>query len=156
MATKRAIPMPNLANFTPAQREYLEWVRKTHPAVFSAALRKAGVAPSGLGDFDWGGMFSSIASGIKEVAPSLIQARQQIKLLDIQTKRAKAGQPPISAEEYARYATPAVEYSAELPYGSAPTAVIPRVGGMTTEKLMIYGGVALAIGAVLYFVMRKR
>ena len=99
-------------------------------------------------------MFSSIVKGVQEAAPSLIQARQQLKLLDIQAKRAKAGLQPMSAEEYARYATPSTEASIEA--GGRPITVIPRLGGMTVEKMLIYGGVAIGLGALLFFTLRKR
>lgn len=154
MATKRAIQIPNLSQFPPAQRQYLEWLRKTYPQVFSAAIRRAGIEPTGLGDIDWSGMFSSIVKGVQDVAPSLIQARQQIKLLDIQAKRAKQGLSPMSPEEYALYATPATGASVEA--GGQPIHVIPRVGGITAEKWIIYGGVALGVGALIWLLARKR
>lgn len=153
MQTQRVMPSLKMENFTAPQRDYLTWLRKTHPAVYAAAIKRVGIAPAGLAAMDWGGMFSSIVQGVKDVAPGLIQARQQLKLLDIQAKRAKLGQAPMSAEEYAAYATPATGASYET--GTAIN-VMPRIGGMTVEKLLIYGGVALGLSAVLFFVLRKR
>ena len=143
-------PVPG---FTKPQNQFMHWLYVNHPQLYSVGIQTAknyarNITMRGLG-FDWssiGDMFSKVVDTVKGAAPGILQIQQQKKLLDLQIAKAKAGQAPLTAAQYAAYATPAVAASAEAqgqpvnvqPYGHARA----KTSGLcSVDRRGLYGAV---------------
>lgn len=131
---------------TTANREaFLIWLKKTHPSVYAAAMQKVGMA--GLGQaapatVTTPSVWDKIISTVQQVLPVYVTSRAQKAVLDAQLTRAKMGQPPLDTSQYAptvRVETPGVEKAA---------------AGVQTY--LMWGGLALAAAAGIFFLMPRR
>lgn len=122
-----------------AQQEYIQYVKTKFPAVYSAAISKV---KNEMGDFDWGGMFSSFSKAVSEVAPQILQLKQQRDMLKLQTERAKKGQPPIDTGSYSA----PVSYE----YGKGAYDVETKIAGIPLKWLLLGGA-----GLLVVFMLRK-
>ena len=144
-------PVPGL---TKAENQFMHWLYVNSPKLYQVGINAAkrainDASMNGLG-VDWGGIFTSITNTVKEAAPALLQLKQQKDLLKLQIERAKKSQPPITAEDYAAYATPAVSASVEAQGKTAlPVNVQPVILGMPASKLMSYVAFGVA-GFMVY------
>ena len=146
-------PVPG---FTKPQNQFMHWLYVNHPQLYSVGIQTAknyarNITMRGLG-FDWssiGDMFSKVVDTVKGAAPGILQIQQQKKLLDLQIAKAKAGQAPLTAAQYAAYATPAVAASAEAQ--GQPVNVQPYVLGMPAQKLAGYAVLTVAGFMALYW-----
>lgn len=124
------------------EQSYVDYVKQKYPAVYKAAIDR--MQMDGLG-FDWSGMFQNFTSAVSQVAPQILQLKQQRDLLKVQTDRAKKGLPPIQD---------ASSYNVPLPYeaGQGAYNVESRFMGMPVKYLLI-GGAVLALA---FFALRRR
>lgn len=147
------------SGFTVAQQGFIDFLKKSHPRLYRVAMQKAAKVVgaqslSGMGDIDWGNLFTNITDAVSKAAPAVLQLKQQKDLMKVQLQRAKAGQPPIDPGTYAQYATPSTAVSAEAPYSGFN--VQTYAGGLPMSKILTFGGIALAGIAALYFLTKKR
>lgn len=98
-------------------------------------------APSVAPATSAGSVWSSIASGVKDLAPVLTQAYRERMILKAQLARAQQGLPPFEASQY-----------------SPPLRVDTTIGASSgTQKTMLALGVgALALGAVWLLAGKRR
>lgn len=71
------------------QQKFLQWVKRNHPALYSAAISRAGTL---TGWFDW---FGDVTDALKDIAPDYLKFKAQEQMLDIQMERARQGQEPL-------------------------------------------------------------
>lgn len=129
---------------------HIEWFRKNEPFLFRVAQHIHALNTRQVG-FDWGGLFTSIATTVKDVAPAVAQVYTQKKVIDAQVARAKAGLPPLETEQI----SPTVKVEAALSPESeaaakqiAIDATRQGVLDFTSQMKPIFFG-ALALGAFL-------
>lgn len=123
-----------------AQQEYVKFVQSKYPKVYKAAIEKV---RGDMGDFDWSGMFGSFTKAVSDVAPQILQLKQQRDMLKLQTERAKRGQPPIDTQSY----------TAPLPYEATRDgafSVDTTVAGIPLKWLLLGGA-----GLLVVFMLRK-
>jgi hypothetical protein len=137
-----------------SKKQFVAWVKKHHPKLYRKALAKTGQANMGAVDVNappaqkestW---LDTITSTIKQLAPSVLQFQQQKKLMDMQLKRAEAGLPPASVDQY----TPVLRVQTDL---APETRKAVMATGMEISKPIIYGGLGL-LGLFLYLQSKKR
>ncbi len=132
-------------NTAGSRQAFMVWLKKTHPPVYAAAMRNVGMA--GLGQatpatVETPSVWDKIVSTVQQVLPVYVTSRAQKAVLDAQLTRAKMGQPPLDTSQYAptvRVETPGVEKAASK-----------------VQTYLIWGGVALAGVAGLFFLMPRR
>jgi len=123
-----------------SQQEFLRWVSKEYPALseqlknridgdLALAASDATQKPKGIWD--------SIVSGIKDLAPQYLQFKNQKKIMSMQLKRAEQGLPPLNVEQL------------------APTVRV-QAGLSPDLKRFIFPIVALIGATGLYLVLRKK
>lgn len=129
---------------------HIEWFRKNEPFLFRVAQHIHAMNTRQVG-FDWGGLFTSIATTVKDVAPAVAQVYTQKKVIDAQLARAKAGLPPLETTQI----SPTVKVEAALSPESeaaakqiAIDATRQGVLDFTTQMKPLFFG-ALALGALL-------
>lgn len=130
--------------------QHIEWFRKNEPFLFRVAQHIHAMNTRQVG-FDWGGLFNSIATTVKDVAPAVAQVYTQKKVIDAQLARAKAGLPPLETTQI----SPTVKVEAALSPESeaaakqiAIDATRQGVLDFTSQMKPIFFG-ALALGALL-------
>ena len=137
-----------------AKKRFVNWIKQHEPFIYRVARKRAllqqGNALAGLGVIDWGTMFSSVVNTVKDVAPSILQARQQKKIMDMQMKRAEQGLPPANVEDY----TPAIKISPQITPETeqAINRVAAQSVGSGLQKLIL--PIGLGVGALLF--LKKR
>lgn len=122
-----------------AQAQYIDMVRRDYPQVYSAAIRQVKEETGETLGVDWSGMFSSFTDAVKNVAPQLLQLKQQRDLLKAQTERAKKGLPPIA--DTASYN---VSLPVEATQGYGAYNVETRIAGIPLKYLLL-GGAAILV-----------
>jgi hypothetical protein len=135
--------------------QHIDWFRRNEPFLFRVAQYVHSLNSNQLG-FDWGGLFTSIATTVKDVAPAVAQVYTQKKVIDAQLARAKAGLPPLETSQI----SPTVKVEAALSPESeaaakqiALDATRQGVLDFTSQMKPIFFG-ALALGA--FFLLSKR
>lgn len=130
--------------------QHIEWFRKNEPFLFRVAQHIHALNTRQVG-FDWGGLFTSIATTVKDVAPAVAQVYTQKKVIDAQVARAKAGLPPLETAQI----SPTVKVEAALSPESeaaakqiAIDATRQGVLDFTSQMKPLFFG-ALALGAFL-------
>jgi hypothetical protein len=91
-------------------REFLTWLKKNDPFLFEVTMRRHKEQSKGdrqlgflgidFSSFDIGSILKTAASVVKDVAPTVIQSKQQYDLLKAQVKRAETGLPPLDVNAY--------------------------------------------------------
>lgn len=124
------------------QQKFLEWVKSYSPALYAAAIARAGTL---TGWFDW---FGDFTGALVDLAPAYLGFKGQKEMLDIQMDRAREGQPPLPQEIYQPGYTP--------PVGTRPppvTTVTRPTTGINWQQMMpwLLGG-----GVLLGFMMMRR
>lgn len=135
-----------------AAKKFLEWVKATHPRLYAAAEKKAGVTNGGGGlaavetkTKDSGGALDRLLTTITSIAPQYLSYRAQQDVLDVQLDRMRQGLPPLSATQYA----PGVQVSVD------PSMYAPQFEAL--KPWLLYGGLALAgVFVVSQFSKRRR
>jgi hypothetical protein len=124
------------------RQKFLEWLKKKQPQVYAAAMRRAGlgVMSADTNPVASPSIWDSIVGGIKDVLPTIVQARAQQKIFDAQMKRATQGLPPLQTAEYA----PTVRVQA----GVSP--------GITDTLKQMAIPLAVAGAGFLFFMMKKK
>ncbi len=121
--------------FSKSQKEFLSWLRRSNPAVYAGAKRRADAA-MGLGAADTSiNWWDSFISGAKELVPVIVQARSQKNILDVQLRRAEQGLSPLNTSQI------------------APTVQVQAGISPELKRLLIP---ALGIGAALLFYMMSK
>lgn len=131
----------------------MEWLQKNDPFIFEVVKKRADLdSGTGLGALDWGSLFTSAVDTIKNLAPAVISAQGQKKLLDVQIERAKQNLPPLDTSNY----MPTVKIAADITPENEEAALRVAQQTINTQvqgmKPYFFGGLALA--AFLFF--RKR
>ena len=131
---------------------FLQWLQDKDPFLFEVIKKRADISSGGLGvTLDWGSLFTTAVNTIKDIAPSVIAAQGQKKILDLQIERAKNNLPPLDASNY----MPTVKVAAEITPENEAAAI--RIAQQTAndaaQKMKPYFLVALAAGA--YFLIKK-
>lgn len=102
-----------------SQREFIEWVRRNDPFLYGVGQKVYDMTEAGteLGFINIGGLFRSIGTAATHlgktaanIAPKILQYRQQKRVMDMQIKRAEQGLPPANVQDY----TPAVKIAPEI------------------------------------------
>lgn len=158
-----------------AQVTYLKWLNIAHPEIFSKVMARLSVGGiDQLGELGWinfviqaVAMAGSAVMQKKQIDKQVALAKQQIAasdrqatadreaqtklaLLEVNTKRAQAGLPPVDI-------TGKVIGAATLP---TPNALAPYVGGPTDTLIpgvpnyVTYGGAGLALVGLLWALRR--
>lgn len=91
-----------------AGRAFIDWLKKNDPFLFEVAMaRHAKQTAQGrqlgfidFGNFDIGALLKTTLDTVKDVAPQVIQAKQQYDLVKAQIKRAETGLPPLDVQAY--------------------------------------------------------
>jgi len=79
------------------QKKFVGWLVKNHPKVARAATR-AVERDALMGDL--GSFIDAFTSAIEKVAPALISADQQRRIMKMQVDRARQGLAPLEASQY--------------------------------------------------------
>lgn len=129
---------------------FLQWLQDNDPFIFEVVKKRAGI-DGGLG-LDWGGLFTTAVNTIKDIAPAVISAQGQKKILDLQIERARQNLPPLDTTNY----MPTVKIAADITPENEAAAV--RIAQQTAndaaQKMKPYFLAALAAGA--YFMIKGR
>lgn len=128
-----------------AQQAYVDMVRTQYPDVYRQAMAMVKKDLSGLG-FDFTSMFSTFTNAVSQVAPQILQLKQQRDMLKIQTERAKKGLPPVENT---------AGYNVALPYETTQSGaynVEARFMGMPVKYLLIGGSILL----IALFALRRK
>ncbi len=73
---------------------FMEWMKTYEPQLYKATISKVG-----LGAADQDSWWQSFVGAAKEIIPTVISARSQKKLLDVQMRRAERGLAPLNVEQ---------------------------------------------------------
>lgn len=90
------------AVLTPAQQQFLVWLKRFNPRLFYAATKDAGQLPAGLGatattqTSPW----SSILNNLSTLGTTYLNFSNQQQILKTQLARAQQGLPPLNASQY--------------------------------------------------------
>lgn len=128
-----------------SKKQLVVWVKEKFPSLYQEALRKVNRRKrksggmGGIGDF-FGDMFSSI----KDLAPTVLQLKQQKALMKMQLKRAQQGLPPANVKDY----TPVLR--TQIDVGKDTRKAI----GNEMSKYIIPAGIGL--GALVLLLALKR
>lgn len=131
-----------------AQYQFVKWMQHHEPFLYKVGVRRAQLqrqhmsGVDGMGAIDWSGIFTNISDTIKNIAPTVLQAKQQKQIMDMQMKRAEQGLPPANVEDY----TPAIKIQPSFTPESEQA--ITRVAKATidsglTKTLYIVGGTVI-------------
>lgn len=92
-------------------RDFIEWLKASDPFLYAVSVRAqkykdaANQNMSGIFDIlksvDFGKFASTAIETVKDVAPKVIEFKQQKDLLDVQIKRAQQGLPALDTNQYA-------------------------------------------------------
>lgn len=126
-----------------AQAQYVDMVRRDYPQVYAAAIRQVKEETGETLGVDWSGMFDSFSNAVKNVAPQLLQLKQQRDLLKAQTDRAKRGLPPIVDTASYNVALPV-----EATQGYGAYNVETRIAGIPLKYILL-GGAAIFVAFML-------
>lgn len=130
--------------------QHIEWFRKNEPFLFRVAQHIHAMNTQQVG-FDWGGLFTSIATTVKDVAPAVAQVYTQKKVIDAQLARAKAGLPPLETSQISPTVKVEAALSPESEVAAKQIAIDATRQGVldfTSQMKPIFFG-ALALGALL-------
>lgn len=95
-----------------AQKNYINWLAKKDPYLLAVSIKRAtgkNVGKTQLGGLDgisdlWGAVkninFTNLTKTIADTAAKLATTKAQVQIINAQTKRAIAGQPPIDTAPY--------------------------------------------------------
>lgn len=138
-----------------SEAQFVEWLRRNDPFLFLVAQKRMELnSGSGLGAIDFGAIFTNVVNTIKDVAPSVIAAQGQKRILDLQIERARNNLPPLDTTNY----MPSVKIAAEITPENEAAAI--RIAQQTANdaaqkmKPYFFGGLALA--AYLFFKKGRR
>lgn len=127
-----------------SQAQFLTWLKKWNPSLYSATLERADQATLGfLGEEQ--SLWSKIVNGVSSLGTTYLALRNQKELLELNLERAKAGQPPLDAGATA----PVVRTQIDLPPDIM--AQLSQGAANTTNKILLYGG-----GGLLAFLLLKK
>jgi len=136
-----------MSNVEKNRKSFLQWTKKKFPKLYQRALLDV-QSKKGLGESDSNGFtdfFGNIFSSLKDLAPSVLQFKQQKSLMKMQLERAKQGLPPANVADY----TPTFKAQVDLA-PSTRRAVI--TGATDMMKPILIGGAALAA----FLILRKK
>lgn len=160
MQTQTAMPSGDL--LTPAQHQFLRWLRAFNPVAYrtmvAVANRSSGQrGMGGLGSW-WtaltgavGSIGSSVASAAKTVLPGLLQYEGQRRLMNLQIDRANQGLAPLNVSQLR---LPAMQV--QVSPSPQVTASIGRAVTAGTRKTWLYAAGAIVVIGGLWLVMRRR
>ncbi len=91
-----------------AGRAFIDWLKKNDPFLFEVAMKRhTEKTASGrqlgfidFANFNIGDLLKTTLDTVKNVAPQVIQAKQQYDLMKTQIKRAETGLPPLDVQAY--------------------------------------------------------
>lgn len=155
MTTPKVVPFKKTPAKAPvklspdaAKRAFVEWLKAKDPALYEMALRRVARAQKLNGFLD---IFTSVVSTVKDVAPKVVEMRNQSKILKAQIKAAQAGQPPLSIPY-----TPIV--NPDTPQGQAVIAsgvnygVTPGASAFNRNWLLM----GIPVLLVAFFLLRRK
>lgn len=123
-----------------AQLAYMSWLQKTHPALYKKVVPDdAGL--SGIIDSITSG-FNSLVNNAGALFTTYVSGKTALDLLKVNTKRAKAGQPPFATIAEANQAA-----SLEARYPMGQPSLLQSIPPM----VWIAGG-----GLILFLLLRKK
>ena len=102
------MPIQTANGLTPAQNQFLIWLKNNHPRLFAAVQRKVKAGQlAGLGatasstSTSSGGtnLWGQITGAISNLGTAYLTYTTQQKVLDTQLQRAKQGLPPLNASQ---------------------------------------------------------
>lgn len=96
-----------------------------------------------------GSLFSAITSGVQQLAPTYVQTKAQLSLLDINTARAQQGLPPLTY-----YNGQQVTAAGLAPANSSVRGVETALSTVTSPTFLLIG--ALGIGALVLMSSKRR
>jgi hypothetical protein len=94
-------------------------------------------------------LFSTIANGVQQLAPTYVQTKAQLSLLDINTARAQQGLPPLTY-----YNGQQVTASGLAPANSSVRGVETALSTVTSPTFLLIG--ALGIGALVLLSSKRK
>ena len=163
MQTSVAMSSPTGERLTPAQLQFLAWLRKFNPVAYrvgiAAASRASGSSTqlAGLGSW-WGSLTSavgsigsSVASAAKTILPGLMQYQTQRKLMNLQIARANQGLAPLNMSQLT---LPALQV--QVAPSPEITASLSRAVTAGTKKTWLYVAGAVVLVGGLWLVLRRR
>ena len=83
-----------------AKKKFVDWIKQKDPTLYKMAVARVNrhakkkQSVGGLAGFL--DIFNGVVSTIKDVAPAIVDMKNQSKILDAQIKAAQAGQPPLN------------------------------------------------------------
>lgn len=127
-----------------ARRNFMKWFHRYNPRVARAV--QARLRTKGLNGLH--GWLDDIISTVKEVAPSLVQAKSQRDILKTQMKRAEQGLPPLKTESIA----PTVKVQADITPEAKQEIMV------TAKETMnkVFMPLALGLGGLALFAWSKK
>ena len=165
MATQMAIPLPTGVSLTPAQMQFLGWLRGFNPTAYRDAIASANRSTarssrsmlSGLGSW-WGSLTgalssigSNVASAAKTVVPGLLQYEGQRKIMDLQIARANQGLTPLNTSQLTLPA-----FQVQVAPSPKITASLTHAVEAGTSKTWLYVAGAVVLVGGLWLVLRHR
>lgn len=82
------------AVMTPAQYAFMDWLAKTHPNLYDAAMPK-GPELSGLFDSITNG-FQNVVQGVSNALNTYVTGKEQLQLIKLNVARAQQGLKPVT------------------------------------------------------------
>lgn len=138
-----------------AKIRFLNWLEDNDPFAYKVVMEryklKKGQNLNGVMD-NVGDIFNSAVDTVKNVLPSVMNYKQQKKIMDIQIERAKRGEAPIDAEQYTPPVGVEVGVSAEGEEAAKRIASDTLRQGIGDMKPYFFGGLAIA----LFLLMKNR
>ncbi len=137
----------NLGQLTRKQSAMLllDWLNQRFPGIKRAALKNAGANTLGEDDPEDAAWYDKVIDAASALVPAYYNYKTQAKIVDAQIERARAGQPPLDARQYA--APPIV-----VEHAVAPGAI--SSGLAQEDKNMLWIGAGL-VGVLLFMNMRS-
>lgn len=142
-----------------ATAAFVDWLSAAYPGLVEAVTDAltAGVAePAGLSAVQEGGLLTRILDVAQTVLPAYLQFEQQREVLDIQLERARAGLPPLSTEQFAPSVQVGLDRDTIARLADEAAARAASGAGALFSSPWFWGAVALAGGAFVYSMTRRR
>ena len=137
-----------------AARQYIEWLAKNDPFLFEVAKKKYQKDNPSLSGFtDWISSINitdfakSAVNTITDLAPKVMQLKQQKEVMDLQLQQLKNGAAPI----------PNINYTPTVNTANAAPAEVEKAAAVTASNIPDNLKVPLMIGgaAILFMMLKK-
>lgn len=127
---------------TRARLQFLTWLRKTSPAMYSDVVSKANQSTLGATEENGGGTswWQKLATGVMAVGTTYLSLKNQRDALKMNLQRVESGLPPVDTSNLTQ--PPVIKTQIDLP-PEIITRVTESAGQNVNKMLLVGGGIAL-------------